>query len=110
LKGAVAKAIIYDLNGKEVPAYGQTKQVDVAASNIAEAFSLNFNPFEIDDEKPKEIDKPHPISKSHSPGIVLYSNLHLSVRHRFIHQSARQIGLWKCIRNSMGKQRRISWI
>lgn len=57
LKGAVAKAIIYDLNGKEVPAYGQTKQVDVAASNIAEAFSLNFNPFEIDDEKPKEIEE-----------------------------------------------------
>ena len=38
LKGAIAKATIYDLNGKEVPAYGQTKQVDVAASNIAEAF------------------------------------------------------------------------
>ena len=57
LKGAIAKATIYDLNGKEVPAYGQTKQVDVVASNIAEAFSLNFNPFEIDDEKPKEIEE-----------------------------------------------------
>lgn len=42
---------------KKYPAYGQTKQVDVAASNIAEAFSLNFNPFEIDDEKPKEIEE-----------------------------------------------------
>ena len=47
MKGAIAKATIYDLNGKEVPAYGQTKQVDVAASNIAEAFSLNFNPFNL---------------------------------------------------------------
>lgn len=47
LKGAIAKATIYDLNGKEVLAYGQTKQVDVAASNIAEAFTLNFNPFNI---------------------------------------------------------------
>lgn len=42
LKGATAKAIVYDLNGKELTAYGQTKQVDVAASNIAEAFVLNF--------------------------------------------------------------------
>ena len=57
LKGAIAKAAIYNSNGKEVPAYGQAKQVDVAASNIAEAFSLNFNPFEIDDEKPKEIEE-----------------------------------------------------
>ena len=47
LKGAVAKATIYDLNGKEIPAYGQTKQIDVAASNIAEAFTLNFNPFNL---------------------------------------------------------------
>ena len=47
LKGATAKATIYDLNGKEVTAYGQTKQVDVAASNIAEAFTLNFNPFNL---------------------------------------------------------------
>lgn len=47
LKGAIAKAAIYNLNGKEVPAYGQAKQVDVAASNIAEAFSLNFNPFNL---------------------------------------------------------------
>ena len=61
LKGAIAKATIYDLNGKEVPAYGQTKQVDVAASNIAEAFSLNFNPFEIYGEKPKEIEELTPL-------------------------------------------------
>ena len=47
LKGAVAKATIYDLNRKEIPAYGQTKQIDVAASNIAEAFTLNFNPFNL---------------------------------------------------------------
>ena len=61
LKGAIAKAAIYNLNGKEVPAYGQTKQVDVAASNIAEAFSLNFNPFEIYGEKPKEIEELTPL-------------------------------------------------
>ena len=47
MKAAIAKATIYNLNGKEVSAYGQTKQVDVAASNIAEAFSLNFNPFNL---------------------------------------------------------------
>ena len=47
LKGATAKATIYDLNGKEVTAYSQTKQVDVAASDIAEAFTLNFNPFNL---------------------------------------------------------------
>lgn len=44
LKGATAKATIYNLDGKEIPAYGQTKQIDVAASDIAEAFTLNFNP------------------------------------------------------------------
>lgn len=44
LKGATAKATIYDLNGKKVSAYGQTKKIDVQASNIAEAFTLNFNP------------------------------------------------------------------
>lgn len=47
LEGAMAKATIYDLNGKEVPAYGQTKQIDVAASNRTEAFTLNFNPFNL---------------------------------------------------------------
>ncbi|GLL55216.1 beta-mannosidase [Bacteroides finegoldii] len=47
LKGAIVKATIYDLNGKEIAAYGQTKQVDVAASNITEAFTLNFNPFNL---------------------------------------------------------------
>lgn len=44
LKGAYAKATIYNLDGKEVATYGQTKRIDVAASNIAEAFTLNFNP------------------------------------------------------------------
>lgn len=43
LKGATAKATIYDLNGKELPAYGQSKQIDVPASNIAEAFILDFS-------------------------------------------------------------------
>ena len=47
LKGATVKATIYDLNGKEIATYGQTKRVDVTASNIAEAFILNFNPFNL---------------------------------------------------------------
>ena len=44
LSGVVAKATIYDLNGKVVPSYGQMKRLNVASSNIAEAFTLNFNP------------------------------------------------------------------
>lgn len=44
LSGAIAKATIFDLNGKEIPSYGQTKKVNVTSSNIAEAFTLNFNP------------------------------------------------------------------
>ena len=47
LKGAIVKATIYDLNGKETAAYGQTKQIEVAVSNITEAFTLNFNPFNL---------------------------------------------------------------
>ena len=47
LKGVTAKATIYDLNGKEIPTYGRAKQIDVPASNIAEAFTLNFNPFNL---------------------------------------------------------------
>lgn len=47
MKGAYAKATIYNLNGKEVAAYGRTKQMDVPASNIAEAFTLNFNPYNL---------------------------------------------------------------
>lgn len=44
LKGAYAQATLYNLDGKEMPAYGQRKQIDVPASDIAEAFTLNFNP------------------------------------------------------------------
>lgn len=44
LKGATVKATIYDINGQEVPEYGMTAQVDVPATDIAEAFTLNFNP------------------------------------------------------------------
>lgn len=44
LTNATAKAIIYDLNGKEIPSYGKSAQVNVLSSNIAEAFRLNFNP------------------------------------------------------------------
>lgn len=42
LKGATAKATVYNLNGKETSVYGQTTQVDVAASNITEAFIMDF--------------------------------------------------------------------
>ena len=42
--GITAKATIWDLNGKEMPSYGQTKKINVASSNVAEAFTLNFNP------------------------------------------------------------------
>ena len=44
LSGVMAKATIYDLNGKVIPSYGQMKRLNVAPSNIAEAFTLNFNP------------------------------------------------------------------
>lgn len=47
VKGVIAKATIYNLNGQEVPSYGQNRKIDVAASNIAEAFTLNFNPFNL---------------------------------------------------------------
>ncbi len=44
LKKAIAKATVHNLNGKEVPTFTQTKQIDVQASNTTEAFTLNFNP------------------------------------------------------------------
>jgi hypothetical protein len=44
LKGATAKARIFDLNGKEMPLYGNSVQVDVPSANLKEAFKLNFNP------------------------------------------------------------------
>ena len=44
LKGATATAKIYNMEGKEVPVYGKSVQVDVSSSNNLEAFKLNFNP------------------------------------------------------------------
>lgn len=44
LKDAIAKATVYNLNGKEVPGYGKEVKVNVPSSNIVEAFVLNFNP------------------------------------------------------------------
>lgn len=44
LKGAQAKATVYDLDGKEKPLYGRSAQVDVSSGHTAEAFRLNFNP------------------------------------------------------------------
>lgn len=44
LNGARATAIIYDLTGKEIPAYRKSAQVNVPSSNVAEAFRLDFNP------------------------------------------------------------------
>lgn len=43
LKNVYAKATVYNMDGKEVPMYGQSKKVDVSASNIAEAFTLKFD-------------------------------------------------------------------
>ncbi len=43
LRNAYVKAMVYDLNGKEIPEYGQTRQIDIPASNITKAFTLNFN-------------------------------------------------------------------
>lgn len=43
LNGAVATAMIYDIHGKKMTAYGKTAKINVNASNIAEAFILNFN-------------------------------------------------------------------
>ncbi|WP_222840306.1 galactose-binding domain-containing protein [Echinicola rosea] len=44
LKGATVKATVYNLEGKVLPEFGKEAQVDVSSSNIAEAFTLNFNP------------------------------------------------------------------
>lgn len=44
LTHAKATARVYDLSGKEVTAYGKTATVNVEASNVTEAFRLNFNP------------------------------------------------------------------
>ncbi|WP_205511513.1 glycoside hydrolase family 2 protein [Longitalea arenae] len=43
LKGAIAKATIYDLHGKELTHLGKEARIDVLSSNIAEAFTLDFN-------------------------------------------------------------------
>lgn len=42
LKHVCAKAAVYDLNGKEVVDCRRTKWLDVSASNMAEAFTLDF--------------------------------------------------------------------
>lgn len=42
LKGAIATATVYNLDGSEASAYGKTASVDVAASNRVEAFVLNL--------------------------------------------------------------------
>ena len=43
LKGAVAELHVYDINGEEVPQLQQKGTVDVEASNIAEAFVIDFS-------------------------------------------------------------------
>jgi hypothetical protein len=47
LKGATAEATIYNLHGKVLPQYGMKSKVDVSSSNMAEAFTLNFNPYNL---------------------------------------------------------------
>jgi len=44
LKGATAKATIYNLDGRALPQYGKEAKADVTSSNVAEVFTLNFNP------------------------------------------------------------------
>ena len=44
LNNATVTAKVYNLNGKELPEFGNKATVNVSASNIAEAFVLNFNP------------------------------------------------------------------
>ena len=46
-RGAYAKRPSTTLNGKEVAAYGRTNRWILPASNIAEAFTLNFNPYNL---------------------------------------------------------------
>ncbi|MFT3903018.1 MAG: glycoside hydrolase family 2 TIM barrel-domain containing protein [Niabella sp.] len=43
LKNATVKAIVYNINGKEMPELGKSAKIDVPASNIAEAFRLAFD-------------------------------------------------------------------
>ena len=43
LTGATATATIYNINGKELPQYGKEAKIDVSASNVTEAFVLDFN-------------------------------------------------------------------
>ncbi|MBT1690467.1 galactose-binding domain-containing protein [Dawidia soli] len=47
LKGATAKATVYNLQGREVTQFRKQATVDVASSNITEAFTLNFNPYNL---------------------------------------------------------------
>lgn len=43
LKGATAKAIVYNLYGKELRGLAKTAKVDVSSSNTSEAFVLNWH-------------------------------------------------------------------
>lgn len=52
LIGATARAKVYNLEGKELPAYGKTAKIDVSSSNIAEAFRLDFDPYNLATGKP----------------------------------------------------------
>jgi len=43
LHDATVTATVYNIHGKELPRLGQTTKIDVASSNVAEAFRLDFN-------------------------------------------------------------------
>ena len=43
LKGVIATAVVYDLNGKVMAPYCQKAVVDVPSAHLTEAFKLNFN-------------------------------------------------------------------
>lgn len=44
LNAATATAAVYNLHGEALTQFGRTATVNVSASNVAEAFVLNFNP------------------------------------------------------------------
>lgn len=54
LTHVTATAKVYSLNGKELPAYTQSRQLDVKASDKAEAFALDFPSYKVSYDRWKE--------------------------------------------------------
>lgn len=64
LKNAIVEAKIYDSKGRELPAYGKKATVQVEASNIREAFHLDFNPYNL--AKGKKVFSSSTINERHA--------------------------------------------